>query len=114
EPDTPTIDSQNEDAPELSLRHFLVVRPKKPSSELIESSTTAQPSPKDKSSISPSPTTQPDNLRKISTSSTVTEKDNINSSAVRLQNIEKKKSDSRMLMLPYGSGYTGGIETIPI
>ncbi|CAG8651555.1 9081_t:CDS:2, partial [Paraglomus occultum] len=111
EPDTPTIDSQNEDAPELSLRRFLV-RPKKTSSELIESSTTTQP---DKSSTSSSPTTQsrtvPNSTRKNSTCSTVTEKNSekkssIDSEAVRVQNIEEIESVSRTSI--------GGIEAIPI
>ncbi|CAG8597702.1 9266_t:CDS:2 [Paraglomus brasilianum] len=118
--DAPTVNSvvspQTENVPEFSLRPFLVVRPKKTSSELIESSTTTQP---DKSSTSSSPTTQsrtatvplPNSTRKNSTCSTVTEKNSekkssIDSSAVRLQNIKEIESDSRTSI--------GGIETIPI
>ncbi|CAG8593420.1 7909_t:CDS:1 [Paraglomus occultum] len=137
--DAPTIDSvvspQNEDVPEFSLLPFLV---KKPSSETVvplksgefkdpsalgesslceikssENTQNAQAS-SDKSSFSLPSTTEPDNLRKISTSSTVTEKNNtdskkksyINSSAVRIQNIEKTEYDSRTSI--------GGIEANPI
>ncbi|CAG8635031.1 3171_t:CDS:2, partial [Paraglomus occultum] len=121
---------------EFDLRRYLVAQSahgsvKKPSLDAVvplESGEFKDPSalgesaqtPPDKLSISSPPTTQsrtavplPNSTRKNSTCPTVTEKNSenrhsINSSAVRLQNIEKTKSKSHMLM-PYGEG----IEAIP-
>ncbi|CAG8650165.1 10946_t:CDS:2, partial [Paraglomus occultum] len=137
--DSQIVDSQNEDVPEFDLRPFLAVRLRKPSLDAVvplKSGEFKDPSalgesaqtPPDKSSIScvtiavpPPPTTQsctaPNSTRKISTSSTVTEKNNTDSEAVRqksyidssIQNMEQTKSDSQ-ISIPYG----GGIEMTPI
>ena len=93
--DSQIFGSQSEDVSEFSLRPFLIKRPSLESIKNIE------------------------NTRKFSTCFTgrtsAERKDSIDSEKKSsidslIQNMEQTKSDSHMSMLPYGSGYTGGIE----